>query len=38
MSSSTRTATDPEGEALTYLWDFGITGTSTDTSTQEDPT
>ena len=21
------TATDPEGEALTYLWDFGVTGT-----------
>ena len=32
------TATDPEGEALTYLWDFGVTGTKTDTSTQEDPT
>jgi PKD repeat protein/plastocyanin len=32
------TATDPEGEALTYLWDFGVTGTTTDTSTQEDPT
>jgi PKD repeat protein len=32
------TATDPEGEALSYLWDFGVTGTTTDTSTQEDPT
>ena len=32
------TATDPEGEALTYLWDFGVAGTTTDTSTQEDPT
>src|SRR3954453_9360189 len=32
------TATDPEGQALTYAWDFGVTGTSTDTSTQEDPT
>ncbi len=32
------TATDPEGAALTYLWDFGVTGTTTDTSTQEDPT
>ena len=32
------TATDPEGEALTYLWDFGVTGTNADTSTQEDPT
>ncbi|HWK26457.1 MAG TPA: ThuA domain-containing protein [Solirubrobacter sp.] len=32
------TATDPEGEALTYAWDFGVAGTTTDTSTDEDPT
>jgi cytochrome c len=32
------TATDPEGEALTYKWDFGVTGTNDDTSTLEDPT
>ncbi len=31
------TATDPEGQALTYLWDFGVAGTTADTSTQEDP-
>ena len=32
------TATDPEGEALTYEWDFGVSGTSDDTSTEIDPT
>ena len=33
------TATDPDGPApLTYAWDFGVPGTSDDTSTQEDPT
>ena len=31
------TATDAENEALTYAWDFGVPGTGTDTSTQEDP-
>ena len=31
------TATDAEGEAMTYLWDFGVPGTTDDTSTQEDP-
>ena len=32
------TATDAEGEALTYAWDFGVPGTTDDTSTEEDPT
>jgi cytochrome c len=32
------TATDPEGEALTYEWDFGVPGTADDKSTEEDPT
>ena len=32
------TATDPEGEALTYEWDFGVAGTTDDTSTEIDPT
>src|SRR5918999_265853 len=31
-------ATDPEGAALTYAWDFGVSGTTSDTSTQADPT
>ena len=31
------TATDAEGEALTYAWDFGVPGDG-DTSTQADPT
>ena len=31
------TATDAESEAMTYAWDFGVPGTTTDTSTQEDP-
>jgi len=31
-------ATDPEGEALTYKWDFGVAGTTDDTSTELDPT
>ncbi len=32
------TASDPEGGALTYLWDFGVSGTTADTSTEADPT
>jgi cytochrome c len=33
------TASDPDGpsSALTYAWDFGVPGTTTDTSTLEDP-
>ena len=37
----TGTATDPDagaGEQLTYLWDFGVAGTTDDTSTQLSPT
>src|SRR6201999_1242321 len=32
------TAGDPEGGALTYAWDFGVSGTTADTSTEADPT
>ena len=35
------TATDPDaaaGEELTYKWDFGVPGTTDDTSTELDPT
>ena len=32
------TATDSDGGTLTYAWDFGVPGTTTDTSTAEDPT
>jgi len=34
-------ATDPDaepGETLSYAWDFGVAGTTEDTSTDEDPT
>ncbi len=37
----TGTATDPDagaGEQLTYLWDFGVAGSTTDTSTELSPT
>ena len=37
----TGTATDPDagaGEQLTYLWDFGVAGSTADTSTQLSPT
>ncbi|GAA5145596.1 hypothetical protein GCM10023340_15180 [Nocardioides marinquilinus] len=30
-------ATDPQGQSVTYAWDFGVEGTTDDTSTQEDP-
>ena len=36
----TGTATDPDataGEQLTYLWDFGVAGSTTDTSTAAEP-
>ena len=33
----TADATDPEGGALTYAWDFGVAGTNTDTSTEQNP-
>ncbi|MBE2320930.1 ThuA domain-containing protein [Solirubrobacter sp. CPCC 204708] len=32
------TATDADGGTLAYAWDFGVPGTSADTSTVEDPT
>ena len=32
------TATDPDGGTLAYAWDFGVPGTTTDTSTLPDPT
>ena len=32
------TAVDPEGDAMTYAWDFGVPGTGTDVSTEADPT
>jgi len=32
------TAVDPEGEAVEYEWNFGVSGTNEDTSTEEDPT
>ncbi|MEZ0294463.1 MAG: ThuA domain-containing protein [Solirubrobacteraceae bacterium] len=31
------TAEDPEGDAITYAWDFGVPGTGTDVSTEADP-
>ena len=34
----TAEATDPEGGALTYAWDFGVAGTGDDTSTEQNPT
>ena len=34
----TAEATDPEGGALTYAWDFGVAGTTDDTSTEQNPT
>ena len=34
----TAEATDPEGGALTYAWDFGVAGTAGDTSTEQNPT
>jgi cytochrome c len=34
----TADATDPEGGALTYAWDFGVAGTGDDTSTEQNPT
>ncbi|WP_209020779.1 PKD domain-containing protein [Nocardioides sp. 1609] len=34
----TGTATDPQGQAVTYAWDFGVDGTTDDTSTEQDPT
>jgi len=32
------TATDADGDELTYAWDFGVPGTDTDTSSAADPT
>ena len=32
------TATDPDGGTLAYAWDFGVPGTTTDTSTLPSPT
>ena len=32
------TASDPDGGTLAYAWDFGVPGTTTDTSTAADPT
>ena len=31
------TASDPDGGTLAYAWDFGVPGTTTDTSTAADP-
>lgn len=33
----TGSATDPQGQSVTYQWDFGVPGTDADTSTQQNP-
>ena len=33
----TGSATDPQGQNVTYRWDFGVPGTDTDTSTEQNP-